>query len=541
MRQLLALALLLATPLAAQWTTPDLNTPVSATTGVGAATPLSAPGPDGSTYVTWFESDGGYVLKMQRLDADGNALWAPGGITVSNEDQNTALFRYDFKSDHEGNAIVAFQDERSGTLDVVAYKIGEDGTDLWSGGLPLPTPDATGLAPTIGVLADDRLVFAWNTDRSPQTVAYLVVEPNGTYTGVPTEIGNNGITGRPKVVPTSDGGFWLQYVHQTGNFLSPGTMYAVRCDASGVAGPPIVIAANTISGFYFPEPIPDGHDGLYVAFNTGNVANGNLTDVCVQRLRANGITWANTAVPVEEGVLTQRYSGTATPALVSDDEGLMIAYSFTNLAQSEGGIAVQKIDTAGVVQFGATGSIVVASSAARPEPFGTQGVFDGIVTAFTTGGFGAETAHALHIDHNGAVVDPPALIDLSTASSGKDDASLVPFQNGQAVAVWQDERNGGSIYAQPIEVANTSSITERSDLGIQLQQWPEAALLFQRATPAVDLRIIDMRGSLVYGQHLTAQPEGARVLLPMQGLCAGLYSICLDKPEGRLVWKLVRF
>ena len=77
--------------------------------------------------------------------------------------------------------------------------------------------------------------------------------------------------------------------------------------------------------------------------------------------------------------------------------------------------------------------------------------------------------------------------------------------------------------------------------GIQLQQWPEAALLFQRATPAVDLRIIDMRGSLVYGQHLTAQPEGARVLLPMQGLCAGLYSICLDKPEGRLVWKLVRF
>ncbi|MCB0768618.1 MAG: hypothetical protein KDB95_15520, partial [Flavobacteriales bacterium] len=161
MRQLLPLALLLSTPLTAQWTTPDINTPVSATTGVGAATPLSAPGPDGSTYVTWFESDGGYVLKMQRLDADGNALWVPGGIIVSDEDQNTALFRYDFKSDHEGNAIVAFQDERSGTLDVVAYKIGEDGTDLWSGGLPLPTPDATGLAPTIGVLADDRLVFAW--------------------------------------------------------------------------------------------------------------------------------------------------------------------------------------------------------------------------------------------------------------------------------------------------------------------------------------------------------------------------------------------
>ena len=540
MRHLLPLALLLAAPLDAQWTTPALNTPVSATTGVGAATPLSAPGPDGSTYITWFENDGGYILKMQRLDADGNALWAPGGITVSDEDQNSALFRFDFTSDHEGNAIVAFQDERSGTLDVVAYKIGEDGTDLWSGGLPLPTPDATGIAPVVGVLADNRLVFAWNTDRNPQTVAYLVVEPNGTYTGVPTEIGTSGISSRPKVVPTSDGGFWLQYVRQNFNFLSPGLLYAVRCDASGVAGPAIALAANTINGFYFPQPIPDGHDGLYVAFNTGNVANGNLTDVCVQRLRADGTTWSNTAVPVEEGVLTQRYSGTATPALISDDAGLMMAYSFTNLAQSEGGIAVQKIDTAGAVQFGATGSIVVASSAARPEPFGTQGIPGGIVTAFTSGGFGAATAHALRIDHNGAVVDPPALIDLATTPSGKDDATLVPFRDGQAVAVWQDERNGGSIYAQPIQIENTSGITEATDAGIQLLQGAEQVLLFQRASPAMDLRITDLRGSLVHAAHLPAQAEGARVQLPMNALCAGLYTVSVSGKEGTTVWKVMR-
>ncbi len=108
----------------AQWTTPNVNTRVSGAGSVEAATPMSAPGPDGSTYITWFEGASGYRLMMQRLDADGVALWDAGGIVVSDEPQNSALFRFDFKSDHAGNAIVVFQDERSGALDVVLARLG---------------------------------------------------------------------------------------------------------------------------------------------------------------------------------------------------------------------------------------------------------------------------------------------------------------------------------------------------------------------------------------------------------------------------------
>ncbi|MEZ4805853.1 MAG: hypothetical protein R2815_00070 [Flavobacteriales bacterium] len=538
---LLPLAFLSVLSLHAQWTTPNVNTPVSDDTGVGATTPLSAPGPEGSTYATWFENvTGEYILKMQRLDASGNTMWSQGGIIVSAEDQNSALFRYDLKSDHAGNAIVAFQDERSGVLDVVAYKISPLGLHMWPGGIPLWTQNATGLAPVIGVLENDRIVFAWNTDRSPPTVAYQIFEPNGTTSGFPLEIGGTGITGRPRVIAISDGGFWLQYVHQTGNFLSPGTLQVVYCDANGVAGPPITIATSTVSGFTFPDPVPDGHDGFYVAFNTGNVANANLTDVCVQRLRGNGTTWNSTGVPVENGVLTQRYTGTSTPALMTDDDGLMMVYSFTNLSQSEGGIAVQKIDTAGAVQFGATGSIVVASTSARPEPFGTQGIGDGVVTAFTTGEFGSETAHALRIDHNGAVVSPPALIDLATTPSSTDDASMTPFRNGQAVAVWQDERNGGTIYAQPIQLSINTTVAETDDAGILLLGGAQPGLLFQRATAAATLHITDAQGRLVHTQRLAPQAEGARVVLPVERIGHGMYFITLELPGQRFVKRLVR-
>ena len=140
---LLALLITACTAATAQWTTPTENTRVSGTGSVEAATPMSAPGPDGSTYITWFEGASGYRLMMQRLDADGFALWDAGGIVVSDEPQNSALFRFDFTSDNAGNAIVAFQDERSGNLDVVAYRAAPDGTMLWGDGIALTTPGST--------------------------------------------------------------------------------------------------------------------------------------------------------------------------------------------------------------------------------------------------------------------------------------------------------------------------------------------------------------------------------------------------------------
>ncbi|HNR55952.1 MAG TPA: hypothetical protein PKJ19_12345 [Flavobacteriales bacterium] len=117
----------------------------------------------------------------------------------------------------------------------------------------------------------------------------------------------------------------------------------------------------------------------------------------------------------------------------------------------------------------------------------------------------------------------------------------MPFRDGQAVAVWQDERNGGSIYAQPIQIEIASGITETPDAGIQLLQGAEQVLLFQRASAAVDLRITDLRDSLVHAAHLPAQAEGARVELPMNALCAGLYTVSVSGTQGTTVWKVVRY
>jgi hypothetical protein len=538
---LLALLLTACTATTAQWTTPTANTRVSGAGSVEAATPLSAPGPDGSTYITWFEGASGYRLMMQRLDADGVALWDDGGIVVSDEPQNSALFRFDFTSDLAGNAIVAFQDERSGNLDVVAYRVAPDGSMLWGDGIALTTPGSTGLAPVIGVLNDNRVVIAWTTDRSPSTVAYRILPATGLPASEdPEEISNVGNCGRPKVVPNSDGGFWIQYAEQQGSFLNPATMYATRFASDGTPLLNSQVSSRTISGFYFPAPISDGHDGFYIAFNSGNAANASLTDVYLQRMREDGSTWSEPGTAVETGANTNRYANNTAPALLGDDEGLMIAYSRKNTSQSEGAIHVQRLDTAGTALLGANGVSVVASSAALPEPFGTVAATDGACFAYSSGGFNSETIRAVLLGANGDVYDPPGTIAIASTPSSIDDAVLLPFQGDQAVIVWQDSRFGGSVLAQPIVVPTTASITERDRGDIRLVYGDGPALFFATSTARpTTLMIHAVDGKCVAERKLPPQAAGAIVPLALDEQATGVLLVSLTGERGRDTWRMV--
>lgn len=539
---LLLITLALFTTTTAQWTTPDVNTRVSGNGSVAAATPMSAPGPEGSTYITWFEGTSGYRLMMQRLDMDGVPMWDAGGIVVSDEPQNSALFRFDFTSDHAGNAIVAFQDERGDDLDVVAYRVAPDGSMLWNNGISLPTPQSTGLAPVIGVLSDDRVVIAWTTSRSPSTIAFRILPASGVpVQSDPIEISDVGNCGRPRIVANTDGGFWIQYAHQQGSFLNPATMYAKRFDADGTVILQATVSSSTISGFYFPACISDGRNGFYIAFNSGNAGNMNMTDVYVQRVRGNGSTWSATGTAVETGATTNRYANNTAPALLSDQFGVLIAYSRKNGNQSEGGINVQRFDTAGTAMLGTNGSMVVASSSALPEPFGTV-AYTGMqaLFAYTNGGFGTETAFAILVDQNGAADTQLGTIPVAVTASALDDAALLPFMNGSTVAVWQDDRFGGSILAQPIVVDNGAAIIEYHQHGVRVLHGTQLELLFTEGFkgPLV-MNLHGMDGRLIGQRSLTSQNAGARLPIPVPNDFSGPMLIHLGNGQERVVLRAI--
>lgn len=536
-KPLLASLLLSFAGTQAQWTTPDVNTILNAPSTTNAVVPMIAPGPDGSTYVCWFESTANYRLMMQRLGADGVAMWEQGGIIVSDEPQNTAVFRYDLKADHAGNAVVAFQDERSGTLDVVAYRIDPTGDMLWGEGVSLPTPDGTGLSPVIGVLSDDRVVIAWNTDRSPATIAYRILPATGIPTaGTPEEITGTGNCARPAIIPDNNGGFWLQYTEQEGFFLNPATPKATHFNASGTSTWNGVISTAMVPAFYFPTPISDGSNGFYISFNSGNASAPGLTDVYVQRVFADGTTWTDSGLSVETGSSTNRYQNNMAPALL-EDGGVMVAYSRKNSGQSEGGVSVQRFSATGEAQLGNDGATVTAISAQLHEPFGIIPSAEGAVVAYSAGGFNAETISAVRLTLQGTIVTPPAIFPLATTGSNKDDGALRPFYNGTAVAVWADERAGGLVLAQPIQLADGTGIAEaNNNNGVRLLNGAAPELLFERTFPAdLNLTFFSSDGKLLGAQRPGAQRAGARIALQLPAHAAGAVLVVVRSGEERIV------
>lgn len=541
MRYLLLLTTTASASLAiGQWTTPDLNTAVRADAAT-ASSMLMTPGPDGSTYSTWFESvEGNYQLRMQRLSADGERLWDDAGLVVSDHPQNSALFRYDLKADHAGNAIVAFQDERTGALDIVAYKIGPDGAFLWGAdGIELPTPGSTGLAPVIGVLSNDDVIIAWNADGSPGYIAFAKV----TSAGDPVTIPNAGISNttrvsRPKVI-ASGAGFILQYVLEGASFLAPGTLYAARFDGDAfpVWEAPKVVSTKTVPGFYFPEPASDGHDGFYLAFNTSNPVNPSMTDVYVQRVRANGTLWSEEGTRADVGGDIQKYTGGKGLAAVSDADGVMVPLQITDVAQSQSGIAVQRLDTAGYVQNGEHAPVLIPLGNTSLND--ASATADGLLIVHSSGTFGQTHLAATLTDLSGTALG--GAVDVSTVNSNKEDLQLAPIVNDHAVAVWQDDRASGGIYAQRIEAVPTGIRSHALDLGVRLEANPTLSpVLLCGGTLAAgtDILVQDAQGRTVH--HRTVSGPASRLGLSAPVLANGLYTITVRNTEGRSVLRWVR-
>jgi len=125
-----------------QWSTsPAVNNPINTATGEQAI-PKVATCPNGDTYIGFFSSESGnYNVRLQRLDPQGNILWANNGILISSHPQMTWLTDWDMTADNANHAILAFQDIRNGgNNNVVVYRI-SPAEVLFGGlmGLPFPT------------------------------------------------------------------------------------------------------------------------------------------------------------------------------------------------------------------------------------------------------------------------------------------------------------------------------------------------------------------------------------------------------------------
>ena len=440
-----------------QWSTnPAVNNAINIMSGEQAI-PKIATCPSGDTYIGFFSSESGnYNVRLQRLDVQGNELWASGGILISSHPQMSWLTDWDMTADNANHAILAFQDIRSGgNNNVVAYRIAPDGSFAWGAdGIALSNSTAFDASPKVRATAAGNAVFAWQAD---EVTIIQKVSPGGTLLW-----GSSGITlsGTPRytwpqVLPVGSDDVILKYFEDTGPVNAPTRhVYAQRYDTDGDpvwATPTAISTAGGISAWtqIFPF-INDGSDGFYIAWHDDR-DNNQIASAFVQHVGSDGsVLFTTNGVEVStSGSTNHFYPKIALPPGSSD---IYVFWNEMNALQSQQGLYGQKVSSSGALLWPATGQVFIALSTTSVYPIGAGHTPTDVVLFYDENVGGLDThLKAMRIDGNGGYVWSPAIKTICSVSSEKVHAVVNDYANGQWILSWEDDRNADrDIYAQNI-------------------------------------------------------------------------------------------
>ncbi len=566
-RNLLLALVFVATSAVAQFTNdPALNSIVRDSSGPEEVVPICALNPQyGTTYVSWFNQNGmgSYDFSMQALDNFGYHAFQPSSLTVSNFPQSTAIFVYDTKVDNTNSMVSGFQDERSGVLDVVAYRVDQSGNFQWgSSGISLKDSAASGgIAPNVGILPSNDAVIAWIADGSPKDwISIRKISPAGNFLWAsPTRIiDSTGVASfsRPQIVPMLNDDFMILYVRQTGSGLPASAMYMQRYDASGnpVWASPVAVSSKLIGFAAYPSVVPDGNNGAYIAYSSGNPSNPSMNDVYVQHIDGNGNLWSVDGTEACTSTLTHRMSpkirfenGMANP---------MVLIKETDAAQGSSGVTIQSFDASGNRLLGPDGFAVTPITALYDEPYDMRAETDGMIILYAEGTFGNQQLLATKVNFTGTSVWTPATTVVSSVVSNKSRAQLTPVfsiidLSNQIVAVWEDDRQDVGVYAQNINYDGTLGIQvnisspDRQQLNAVVFPNPSGSNSFLKINSTtldeVTATMYDATGRVIGAPAFLSLTSGTNEfkvneIFRHSNLASGIYSIDIkgEKTAGRV-------
>lgn len=331
-----------------------------------------APDGAGGVYVVWsstatgLDDDG--EIRMQRLDADGDPIWAPGGIVLAAAGAGRLVYSPQVAADGTGGAVVTYVDNRdTGTpvdFDLYVERIDGAGTRLWGAGGVRLTGSAVMMleSPRVVGTGNGGALVAWiGTGAGFNPVLAQKFDPSGVALGPPTfidvfsmqdasdlEIATNGSTYAVISATTHDfdSNVWFAIFELAGPSAWPVVMDLIVMGSSEETGAKCVI---------------DAYGGLYVSFFTD--ING-YRELWVQGF--NGV-WAAGPISTTGLVDPQYYSSIALEPTSGD---VMVAWTDnrTNQGGTDFDIYAQRFRPDGSPVWRADGVAVTEVTGQQQEP-----------------------------------------------------------------------------------------------------------------------------------------------------------------------------
>ena len=449
--------LVLSLSAAAQWSgNPNLNLDI-ADGASDQAQPKVRPTSDGGCYISWYNGIGnGYDVRLQRLNAQGVEQWSHNGILVADTSFSSTQ-DYGLAVDPSDNAIIAFRDDRSGSVQITVNKIDQAGTLLWgTNGVQVSVVPGAGNNPKIGATSDGNYVAGWSEGSSFKLQR---LDGNGAPQWAPggvTFTPATGMYGISEIMGSDSGSVIVLWIRYVTNFMSNKHLYTQKYDAAGAAqwnsgNPVIVFDANSIQNGYFPTFQSDGAGGgVYGWYETGSPRS-----VYAQHVSASGVElFPHNGANVS--TLAGRIRLSPSIAYNPSTSEIFEFWTESNTLQSQWGLYGQKFNSAGARQW--------TDSAHEYLPLtGNQNSFIRTVAS----GAGAmvfwfdqpgSAAHVIGmgVDGAGNTLWPGGLIQPCAVASSKARLDVALSSNGKALLAWGDGRiDSGDVFGQNVNADGT--------------------------------------------------------------------------------------
>ena len=547
----------------AQWSNdPLVNTQISIGGGGSSfggnriKSSIASDGNGGAIFV--FESPTKNELYAQRVDASGNLMWGPNGVTVSANYWKTSSH---IISDGAGGIFVAYSEldsshDMNGGLyrsgDVYAQRIDASGSTLWNQrGVPIFIANSgqfpydiisDGVGGVIIACSDARNTVAGEWSLYVQRASSsgdILWQQNGVF------IDTLGAEGGYKLVSDGLGGAIIGYT-ETDSVVSgvpDVSIYAQRLNSAGSKlWTPRANVCTALRQRYNLVMISDGANGAIMTWEDGRIY-GNY-DIFAQRIDGSGKSlWAANGI----NVCSAKYDQT-NPAIVSDGSGgAFIAWSDHRDGFSNN-IFAERIDKSGTSLWTPNGiSIFKAPNYLASNSFlsvsmtidGSGGVIMAWADARNDGPNFRDLNYdifAQRINADSTVQWKTNGVAVSTSPGNQFNPVVVSSGGGSAIVSWDDYRDAvtQNIFAQRI---NTLGILGGSSIAIPIQTFPPNGTLLTDTT--VILRWGKVNGAIAYQLQCGIDPTfNTQLLVDLNNLTDTMHLITGLNRSSIYYWRI---
>jgi len=329
--------------------------------------------PNGQVWHGRFDNaSGNYDVYLQLYSSAGELIFTqPGGICVSSNPAMSWLTDWGMDAGADGSAVLTFQDIRlAGVNNVYAYKIDQDGTQLWGeNGIALTTDTNTeisNMTPIVFCSSDGSSYVAWQKSGTNTSIVVNRLSSTGVKiwgeTGIEISFPSQSRTW-PQIIQADGDNILLKYYADSGPFWAPTRhLYIAKYSPDGTqVWNTAVSTAGGISAWnQILDFKSDGTGGGIIAWYDDRNSD-QVNEVYVQRITSEGdVTMPENGALISTDTANQQYYPKI--AICPQQQRIFAFYKVTNAGQTADGLSRQMLDFEGNRYWGETGTEMISLS-----------------------------------------------------------------------------------------------------------------------------------------------------------------------------------